>query len=1238
MDVPPFEGSWDPKDYEDWERELKSYFKWYDMDDDLCVTFAKTRLGKEAKIFWLNEVEAATRRLEPPMTWADMMRRLRDKYVLTHHMTHILLRWLDLKQGRRKAREYIIEFEQCRMRCTTVDRPEQEIAYFVHGLRPELGAKVLEQNPATVDLACKIVEDSEYIMENASSATTVTTRAATSTTPTTRAATSIGWTRTLPSVAKTSSPTTMTSDSTAPPCSSVDSTARAPVPKANGLQCFKCKGFGHRKVDCPSLNFVDFKGNPLDPPPEEDPEVDIYLGECADDEEECAITARVIMVAPAPHPMESHPSYRPLINVGLRPTDQTPRESGLTTVAQPPDTIPGCQRSSIFYIYLKIGDRTCKLIVDSGSCINAVSEDAAAKLGLALVPHPVPYHVSWVDASTLPVKHQYAIPLRMSTYEDTVICDVLPMRTGSIILGRPWLFDHNVRLDGRANTISFIFRGRQLLWYPSVQGLTPVAPPTPRSDKPEVPTDHKKKHPLDSKYPIVTNGCIFRRGLEEQLDDLPVCYALAYDVPSDAPLPPSDALELAELMTEYHEVFPDELPDTLPPMRSVQHAIDLVLGAALPNLPHYRIDPVKYEELYRKVKELLSKGLIREILSPCAVPTLLASKKDGTWCMCCDSRAINKITVKYCFPIPRVQDLFDQMAGVTIFSKVDLRSGYHQVRIRPGDEWKTAFKIQDGLFEWNVMPFGLSNAPGTFQQLMNEVLRLFIGRSVVVYFDDILVYSRSRSDHLQHLREVWSALHREKFYAHPKKCSFFVAERFEWTNAAEKAFEECKQFMTVTPMLQLSNFKRVFEVACDASAMGVGGVLSQEGHPVEFFSEKLDDMKRRYENYDREFYAILKEAYVDYLDFEKIFLAVGSGPSKEYSGNYMSEGYLFCGKRLCVPRTSARDFLIWEAHAGGLNGHPGVNKTILALEYQFYWPSLKKDVGNIVSRCLTCSRAKMTKQNAGLYRPLLVPTHPWDNKTLWILMGTKLQFSSAYHPQKDGQTEVVNRSLGNLLRSLVGDNLATWDRVLPRAEFAYNSSILRRPLDLAPVDPHTRSSEESISFARYMKDMHHDIHSRIIFQNEKYKTAADVGRRPVSFSKGDLVMVRLRSERYSPGVATKLHACSAGPFPIARVINENAYVVGIPSDKGISSTFNGQPSSEDAWISEEDLRRLRPGLIQPLGAIFGSNSPQPSSSHPGRMMEDHPQAEAQDRPVATREQPRREARVDAKDASFKYTA
>jgi hypothetical protein len=230
--------------------------------------------------------------------------------------------------------------------------------------------------------------------------------------------------------------------------------------------------------------------------------------------------------------------------------------------------------------------------------------------------------------------------------------------------------------------------------------------------------------------------------------------------------------EIQGVLENFAYIVVDELPSSLPPIRSIRHHIELISGASMSNKEAYRLTPQENEEVKRQVHDILDKGLIRESVNPCVVPTVLSPKKDGGWRMCTDSRAINKITIRYRFPFPRMDDLMDCLSGANYFSKIYLKSGYHQIRMREGDEWKTTLKTNEGLYEWLVMSFGLTNASSSFMRLMNEVLKYFIGKFVIVYLDDILVFRKIEEAHLRHLTLVMKRLQQEKLLINLKKSSF----------------------------------------------------------------------------------------------------------------------------------------------------------------------------------------------------------------------------------------------------------------------------------------------------------------------------------------------------------------------------------------------------------------------------------------------------------------------------------
>ncbi|GJS49756.1 putative reverse transcriptase domain-containing protein [Tanacetum coccineum] len=332
----------------------------------------------------------------------------------------------------------------------------------------------------------------------------------------------------------------------------------------------------------------------------------------------------------------------------------------------------------------------------------------------------------------------------------------------------------------------------------------------------------------------------------------------------------------------FAEVFPKDLPG-LPPARPVEFQIDLIPGAASVARAPYRLALSKMKELSEQLQELSDKGFIRPSSSPWGAPILFVKKKDGSFRMCIDYRELNKLTVKNRYPLLRIDDLFDQLQGSSIYSKIDMRSGYHQLRVREQDIPKTAFRTWYGHYEFQVMPFGLTNAPAVFMDLMNRVCKPYLDKFVIIFIDDILIYSKDEKEHEEHLKAILELLKKEKLYAKFSKCEFWIPKvQFlghvidsigihvdpakiesikDW--ACPKTPTEIRQFLGLAgyyrsaPILALPEGSEDFVVYCDASHKGLGAVLMQREKVIAYASRQLKVHEKNYTTHDLELGSVI---------------------------------------------------------------------------------------------------------------------------------------------------------------------------------------------------------------------------------------------------------------------------------------------------------------------------------------------------------------------------------------------
>ena len=263
--------------------------------------------------------------------------------------------------------------------------------------------------------------------------------------------------------------------------------------------------------------------------------------------------------------------------------------------------------------------------------------------------------------------------------------------------------------------------------------------------------------------------------LEKGLKKNEVTYLAAFKEDLVDPMGDPMPMEVKKVLDEFKDVMPPELPTKFPPRREEDHKIKLEPGEKPSTIGPYRMAPPELEELRRQLKELLDAIFVQPFKAPYGAPILFQKKHDGSLRMCIDYRAINKVTIKNKYPIPLIADLFDQLGRARYFTKLELRSRYYQVRIAEGDESKTTCVTRYGSYEFLVMPFGLTNAPATFCTLINKIFHPFLDNFVVVYLDDIFIWSNTSEEHVDHLRKVFRLLRQNELYV--KKGEIFHCSR-----------------------------------------------------------------------------------------------------------------------------------------------------------------------------------------------------------------------------------------------------------------------------------------------------------------------------------------------------------------------------------------------------------------------------------------------------------------------------
>ncbi|XP_057501092.1 uncharacterized protein LOC130785067 isoform X6 [Actinidia eriantha] len=691
MKVPSFQGKSDPEVYLEWEKKMELVFDCHHYSEAQKVKLAAIEFTDYAVIWWDQLVIGRRRNGERPIaTWEDMKSAMRKRFVPSHFYRGLYQKLQGLAQGNRSVEDYYKEMEIVMIRANVEEDREATMARFLNGLNQEIANVVELQHYVEIEeMVQKAVKIEQQLKRKGN----------------TRPSSSLqsnSWRSNYPKKEEKAQTSSISKPKPEPSKQENHGKTETPNPHNRDIKCFKCQGRGHIASQCPNRRVMVMRDNGEIETDDEDDLKSMSPLEDASEEEYLAPDALTLVA-------------RRSLSLQMKNEDEV-------------------QRENIFYTRCYVKDKVCSVIIDGGSCTNVASTTMVDKLGLPTILHPKPYKLQWLNNSgELRVTKQVLVAFRIGKYEDEVLCDVVPMQAGHLLLGRPWQFDRRVKHDGFTNKYSFVLNQRPIT-------LVPLSPKQVHEDQVRLQKESEQKKSekereaeekkrekaiIDPAIEVKTErkqknfyakAKKIKRAMFSSQPMIVLLYKEAFTNTNgfDSVIPSS----VVSLLQEFEDVFPDEMPHGLPPIRGIEHQIDFVPGASIPNKPAYRSNPDETKELQRQGLHVDAEKI----------------------------RAIQE------WPSPTTVGNVRSFHGLASF------------------------------YRRFVKDFSTLVAP------LTEVIKKNVG--------------------------------------------------FKWGDEQERAFQLIKQRLTNAPLLSLPNFAKMFEIECDASGMGIGAVLMQEGRPIAYFSEK----------------------------------------------------------------------------------------------------------------------------------------------------------------------------------------------------------------------------------------------------------------------------------------------------------------------------------------------------------------------------------------------------------------